>query len=275
MRIKYLIPIVAAIVLLVSCKKDKDDNQTPSPGVQDRGLLKDIVVEKLPSPYYHFEYNNSKQISRIEHNSGLWSYDVSYTSNRLTEMESDGFSDGEKLVYKYDGDKVFLVEYIKATGVIYRRSFLSYSTSGLLEKIEWEMKDVAGFVAERTLSFTYYMDGNVSIKTDRFFEIPAQQQAMTIIDKYENYDNKVNTDDFTLLQNENGGHILLLPGVRLQKNNPGKNTRSGEGIHYKVDYTYTFDAKKRPLTKTGEVLFTNGPDAGSHLTSRTTYSYYE
>jgi len=55
---------------------------------------------------------------------------------------------------------------------------------------------------------------------------------------------------------------------------PGKETRTGDGINYQVDYAYTYTAKNVPLTKTGDAVFTNGNDVGKRFQTSTVYSYY-
>ena len=59
-----------------------------------------------------------------------------------------------------------------------------------------------------------------------------------------------------------------------QKGNPARVTRTGDGLNYVVDYTYTYDDKKRPLAKTGDVTFTNGPTAGQKFQTLSVFSYY-
>jgi hypothetical protein len=48
-------------------------------------------------------------------------------------------------------------------------------------------------------------------------------------------------------------HLVLLPGVQLQKNNPRKETLTGNTGNYTVNYTYTYNDKDLPLFKTGGV----------------------
>jgi hypothetical protein len=62
--------------------------------------------------------------------------------------------------------------------------------------------------------------------------------------------------------------------VRLQKGNPAKHSRTGDGLHFRVDYRYTYDDRNRPLTKTGELTLLNGPDAGLRFQTNSVFSYY-
>lgn len=76
------------------------------------------------------------------------------------------------------------------------------------------------------------------------------------------------------LQDSHTAHMLLLPGVRLQKNNPLRHIRSGSGIHYEINYNYIYNDLKRPVQKTGDAVFTNGPDAGLHFQTNPSFTYY-
>jgi hypothetical protein len=63
--------------------------------------------------------------------------------------------------------------------------------------------------------------GNLSKLTDHKIEIPGKQAETLYMDTYENYDNNRNAADFSL-PHKSGDHLILLPGIVLQKNNPGK-----------------------------------------------------
>jgi hypothetical protein len=139
--------------------------------------------------------------------------------------------------------------------------------------MEWDVKVAAGFVMERTLSFTYYADGNLRQLTDHRHAIDNQQPEATHIDRFENYDNKVNPDGFSLVH-RNDDHLVLLPGIKLQKNNPLKSIRTGTGINYNISYTYTYNELNRPMVKAGDAVFTSGPDAGQHFQTHATFTYY-
>jgi len=99
------------------------------------------------------------------------------------------------------------------------------------------------------------------------------QQETTVITRFEQYDDKVNVDDFNLLHNDFFDDLLLLPGIRLQKNNPGRETLTAFES-YTVNYTYTYNDKKAPLTRSGDLLYTTGPNAGKRFQDNTSYSYY-
>ena len=68
-------------------------------------------------------------------------------------------------------------------------------------------------------------------------------------------------------------HLVLLP-VQLQKSNPRRVTRTGDGQNYVAEYTYTYDGSNRPLTRSGLVTFTNGTNVGRQFQTSSVLSYY-
>lgn len=277
MKSIYVFSILLAGTLLFSCRKDRNNPPpvTPPPASDAQTLLlKDLVVQNLPAPYYHFEYDDSGYITKSGFSSGLRSYDVSYSSRRIGEMRSTHAINKDKLLYQYENGKPFLIKYMDQGGINYKRCFISYNADGQLDKMEWDRKMAnAGFAIERTLSFTYYADGNLHRLTDQRHAIDNQQTEATHIDEFENYDNKVNPDGFSLIHNNND-HLILLPGVKLQKNNPLKNIRTGTGLHYEISYAYTYDDIHRPILKNGDAAITNGPGTGQHFQTTAAFTYY-
>lgn len=273
---RYLFLIITIAASFISCKKESNrlPPVTPPPSQVEEILLKDIVVPNLPSPYYHFEYNDLGFVSHASFASGLMLYDISYASRRINEMKSIHFINKDRLLYQYENDKVVLIRYINEAGVNYKRCFISYNLAGRLTQMEWEIKlpDV-GFALERTVNFTYYPDGNLLERKDQRHAINGRQNAATYLDRFEDYENKVNTDGFMLVH-DNNDHLILLPRVKFQKNNPQKNVRTGDGLNYEITYTFTYNNLNRPIEKKGNAVFTSGPNAGQHFQTRAFFTYY-
>jgi hypothetical protein len=126
------------------------------------------------------------------------------------------------------------------------------------------------------MSFSYYADGNVMEIVEHRPAIENRQPETTSVDRFEQYDDKLNVDAFGLIHDDFLDHLVLLPGVTLQKNNPGKETfiGDGDGANFTVAYTYTFDSAGRPLTKNGTFVYTGGPDVGKVFPTLSTFSYY-
>lgn len=239
----------------------------PAPDVQ----LKEIVIPSLPSPYYRFEYDSTGKVTFASFASDLRTYDIHYEGNRISEMQSIRPS-RERLTYFYDGSgKVSRVTYSDDTGAVYVRINLTYAGERLV-LLERERRVEESFQPDKRMSFVYDVDGNLAELTDQRLPFPGQTEA-TLIDRFEHYDAGINVDGFDLIHSEFFDHVVLLPGVRLQLGNPGGVTRSGDGVNYHVDYTYTHDGENRPLTKHGEVTILNGTSAGQRFETNSTFSY--
>jgi hypothetical protein len=271
----YAWQVITCAVILFACKKDHTSTPLPAPPPPPpkQVMLKDVVIQSLPSPHYHFEYDTDRKIVKMLYASGFNMYDVLYKDNKISEIRNNTMVNNDRLQYVYDNaNNVIQIGYISESGVFYKRCFFTYQAQ-LLTKIEWQRAiSAVNFVTDRTLTFTYLPDGNVQQITDHRPAM-AGQAAATIIHQFEQYDNGVNADGFSLMHDASD-HLLLLPAVQLQKNNPRKKTQSGTGLHSTVDYVYTYNNKMEPVTRTGEVTITSGPNAGQKFQSNTSFTYY-
>ncbi|HEX6191205.1 MAG TPA: hypothetical protein VFZ42_02525 [Chitinophagaceae bacterium] len=275
---KNFVSLILLLTIFYSCKKDTLPSPPPPPAPPadtQKILLRDMVIRSLPSPYYHFEYNDSNYITHVDFSSGTRLYDFSYNGRLVKEIKNNHFVNKDRIEYTYSNDQVSYIKIIDENGTVYKRAFLQYSTTGKLTSVEWELRlSSVGYAAYRMLTFTYFPDGNLQEMVNRTYSIPGIQDFSLRSDKFSNYDNKVNADGFIWLH-QTDEHLIFLPRIKLQLNNPGKNIRSGDGINYEIQYAYTYDSGGRPLTKTGDVLFTSGPNQGQHFESLYTFSYYE
>src|SRR5688572_14232895 len=92
LREKFILTfIISACTLLHACKKDTDQ---PNPPQHDppyeyytRNVkVKDVNVEHLPSPFFHFEYDPFGLAKRISFASGFYIYDLKYDNRKLLKM---------------------------------------------------------------------------------------------------------------------------------------------------------------------------------------------
>ena len=269
---------MCVVVLFVSCQKEHSTTpHTPPPDLVKKILLKDITIPHLPAPYYHFEYRADSTVANVSFASGFSMYDVTYNGNNISEMRNNILVNHDTLRYFYDNaGKLAGIKFIREAGSIYRHVVFAYNGQQLRE-IEWDHKEGnganAGFIIDRTLTLDYFTDGNVKEIREHRPAIDGQAEA-TYITQFDQYDSSINVDDFMLLHDGFHDHIFLLPGLHLQKNNPGKEIRTGDGVNYTADYTYTYTNDNTPLTKTGDVLFTKGSEAGQRFQTSTIYSYY-
>jgi hypothetical protein len=262
-------------VMLISCKRQKENLPPPPSPQPSTVLLKDMVVDRLPSPYYHFEYDASKRVSFVSFASELTRYDVIYDGANISAMRNNILVNKDQLLYVYgsSGD-VELIVYTDSTGHSYKTLDLFYNGPKLVRIDRAARSGNTGFVQEKTVTMTYYDDGNLKDITNHFLPYNGQPEISYTV-HYDHYDDKINVDGFTLLHSEFFDHLFLLPGVQLQKNNPGTETYTGDGDNYTVNYTYTYNEKNAPLTKTGDLVFVTGPLTGRHYPLNTTFSYYQ
>ena len=72
--------------ITIACHKDPINQ--PEPPIVATGLkVKDIIEKNLPSPYYHFEYNDTGNITIAGFQSGLRTYDVEYMVRILNQCK--------------------------------------------------------------------------------------------------------------------------------------------------------------------------------------------
>lgn len=267
--------LVFILFAIFSCKKHNLQETTVNPPSFVALKLKDLNIGNLSSLNYHFDYTDAKHISSFNSPNGL-TYDITYSGNNLTLMKNNTSGTRDSVKYNYTNDRLTSVDVITEVGLLYRRAFLTYYSSGQLQYLEWEVKSVnQTFAKEQSFTFSYYPDGNVKEITHHYFAL-SPIPDVTFTDKYENYDDKVNVDGFTLVHSSGGKPAILIPGITLQVNNVRRIVRTGgAAVNYEVNYIYTYDSVGRPLVKTGDFVNTSGPDIGQHAEVKTMYSYYK
>jgi hypothetical protein len=242
----------------------------PAAGVR----LKDIVVPNLPAPYYHFAYDAAGRIDSVSFASELTRYQVAYLADgRIKELRNNILVNHDRIVYAYDATgHVVGVRYVDATGATYTIVIYSYE-GDRLTGVERSHRDGNGFLIDKTMSLTYDADGNLFELAVHRPAIAGFQDDVTYVDRFEQYDRGRNVDAFGLLHDEFFDHLVLLPDVQLQKGNPGRQTRTGDGQNFTVDFTYAYDGD-RPLSKSGVLTYTNGANVGRQFQIRSEFSYY-
>ena len=180
----------------------------------------------------------------------------------------------ERLQYVYDNTgRVTGVNYIDLAGAVSAKVSLSYDGQRLL-KLERRRILGADFVLNKVMTLSYYADGNLKEIIDHRPKVDSVQEESTTSDWFDQYDNKINVDGFGLIHNEFFDQLVLLPGVQIQKNNPGKEIVNAQGNIYEVNYTYSYNDRNLPLSKTGDGIFTTGTNTGQRFQTNSFYSYY-
>jgi len=275
MRYSHALLTIIFAVTLFSCKKEHGNPVKPPAVPTKHILLKDITIPHLPAPYYHFEYNVDSLVTKANFASGFTNYDVFYSRNKIREMRNNIIVNHDTLLYVYDNaDKLAAIKFISDANVIYRHVIFSYNVDHIKE-IEWDRKvSDGGFLIDRTLAFTFYPDGNVKTITEHRPSLNGVAEYNSIM-TFEQYDDKINVDDFSLIHDGIHDHLFLLQGFRLQKSNPKKEMLSVNGADlYTVDYTYTYNNDNTPSTKMGHLLFLSGANAGQKFETNSMYTYY-
>jgi hypothetical protein len=199
---------------------------------------------------------------------------VTYVDGRISELRNNILVNHDRLEYVYDDSgRVSLIREVDDTGATFRLVSLTYAGAKLIG-LERDIRVQGGFVIDKTMAMTYDSDGNLKDLTEHRPAITGLQPDQTTIDHFEQYDTGTNVDGFSLLHNDFFDHLILLPDVPLQHGNPRRQTRTGDADNFVLDYTYSYDSSNRPLSKTGALTFTTGPNTGRQFQVGSTFSYY-
>ena len=268
--------VVAVLVACSGYEAPTHPGVTTPPPQPNPVLLKDVVIDRLPSPYYHFTYDASGRVSDVSYASGMDDFGVTYNGARIKELvNTGGIGNRDRIVYAYDdAGRVGGVRYVDQNGVTTTINIYTYD-GDKLTGVERSRRVPGGLIIDKTMAFTYYPDGNLETVTEHRPAIDQLQDESTVVVRFEGYDSGINVDGFSLIHDDFFDHLVLLPGVVLQKNNPHRETQTGNGLTYTVDYTYQYDTDgKRPLTKSGDLVITGGGTVGLHVATSSVFTYY-
>ena len=260
---------------MLSCRKEHPEPK-PVPEPVKKVLLKDITIPSLPSPYYHFAYNADSTVAKASFADSFTNYEVSYANNRIAEMRNTTLGNHDTLRYVYDQTgKPTTINIFNRSNGMNRHVFFYYNVNQVKE-IDWDKQDGKnGFVITRTLKFDYYPDGNVKTQSEHRPDLDGSPGANTTT-LFEQYDDKINVDDFSLIHAGFSDHLILLQGFRIRKNNAGKETftQDGDLNNNITTNTYTYNSDGTPSAKKQHLLFTAGPLVGRTFETSTGYTYY-
>jgi len=188
-------------------------------------------------------------------------------------MRNNIFVNKDRLQYVYDSEgRVSNINYADSSGTIFTKIFLAYERAKLI-KLEREGKLGAAFVLNKRMKFSYYVDGNLMEVITHRPMINGVSELNTL-DRFEQYDNKLNVDGFQLLHSEFFDHFMYLPELQLQKNNPQKIIHIGDDVNYRIEYSYEYGVNNAPTRKIGKGTWLSGPKTGETFDSDYFYSYY-
>ncbi|HEX5655128.1 MAG TPA: hypothetical protein VFX58_18760 [Chitinophagaceae bacterium] len=264
------------MLLLAACSKNEGPAGPvipPPPGEpgDSRAIrLKEITERNLPSPFFHFEYNDSGYATKINFAQGLFMYELHYNNRRLQQMINT--RNGDLLRYEYNQGKVTDIVETSAINAAKRWRYEFTYSGEQLTQVCWYRFPETGTDSsiERKISLRYHPDGNLSFFDD--FRRTNGELAWSSRTSFSSYDNRLNVDDFQVFK-QFFEHLLFLPQVRLQKNNPGLVLITSAQNDFRIDYTYEYQNAK-PVRRTGSLRQTRGNGNGGITELLTTYSYY-
>ncbi|MDB5251634.1 MAG: hypothetical protein JWP27_803 [Flaviaesturariibacter sp.] len=271
--------LLAAILVTTSLSACKKDPVAPPPGptpiqapADDRRSvrLKDIVEHGLPSPLFHFTYNDSGYVTRINYAQDFLIYDVAYESKRVSSLFNQFNSN--TLRYRYANGFVQEVAHTDGAGHKTWTQSFTYNHLNQLSTIRyWRfVPGMADSILERRVDMLYHPDGNLASWQDHHRIGTTLVPGSTTY--YDHYDTGTCVDDFYIFHNFFEDAIFL-PGVQLQRNNP-RTVRIDAGENeWQVDYFYSY-VGKLPQSKTGLMKQTRGTGNGQTLTIQSTFTYY-
>jgi hypothetical protein len=265
----------AMIVLLIAaCSKPVDPKPLPPPPDDTSGVrLKEVAINSLPSPYFHFDYNDSGYVTNLDFAQGFFTYQLQYESKRLVKMTNTRNND--YLLYQYANGQVAAIKHMDAVtakpGWHYE---FTYYTNRQLKQIRWFHfeDDSNDSVLVRKVVLIYYPDGNLS-EFDDYRRNGNNEVTWSGTVEFKSYDQGINVDDFYLFK-DFFDDVLFLPQVKLQKNNAKQTISSGINNDFKIDYTYQYNDKNVPLVKSYDMLQVRGSDAGKRFTGAERFFYY-
>jgi hypothetical protein len=262
--------LMAVISLAVAASGKKDDHSQRPVDDARTVLLKEVISQTLPNPYFHFAYDSLHYVKQINFAAGFSVYNVEYENRRVKKMINT--TTGNFLLYSYRNKQVAEInEFSALTGDKIFSYRFAYNNSNQLTQVLWFdfSNGSAGNLFKKS-ELTYLPDGNLSIIDH--FSISAGQVTWVKTIQFSQYDDKTNVDDFYLL-GDFFDSFLFLPQVKLQKNNPGKQLITAPEGDCEIVYTYCYE-NNLPVEKTSVLLEREEDGNGVPVKTASLFSYY-
>jgi hypothetical protein len=276
---KFILTLIISICTLFhACKKDTDQ---PNPPKHDppyeyytRNVkVKDVNIERLPSPFFHFEYDPFGLAKRIDFASGFYVYDLKYDDRKLLKMTN--IINNNTLEYTWTADKVTDIRERRTSGVQLWHYVFMYNADNQVREIRWYQMgpNANDSLLARKVVLAYGSDGNLSRYDDyRNSSGTPGPVEWSHAEEFSNFDDGVNVDDIGIMK-DFFDHVLFLPNIRFQVNNPQNVRYTSVQNDYDISYDWTYN-NKLPVSKRTTFLQTRGTDAGRTIVGSTNYSYY-
>lgn len=270
---KYALTLIIAFCAFFhACKKTDHPPALPPPEPPGTkiGLLKQIVVQSLPSPLYHFDYTDSGVATGINFASGFYIYQLEWKDKRLARM-INSFNQNA-LIYTYNNGRITGIREVRTNNSAPWHYRFDYNNNNQVKEIRWHRisPNGADSIVWRKVLLSYHPDGNLS-KYEDYRNLTGTQEWVQSV-QYLSFDNGKNVDDFNILK-EFDDNLLYLPGIKLQRNNPTDILITGVQNDYELTYTWTYQ-NGVPVTKQARLKNIRGNQVGTSIVSSTSYTYY-
>ena len=271
----FLMAVISITVAASSSSKNENSispSQPPTVQLDDvrTVLLKEIVTQSLPDPYFHFVYDSQQYVKQISFAAGFTRYNVEYENKRVTKMTNN--TNGNFLLYTYNGNQVSEInEFSGLTGNKVFSYRFSYNGHNQLTQVGWFefFNDGKGSLFKKS-ELTYQTDGNLSAIDH--YSIAGDQISWVKTVQFSQYDNKINVDDFYLLEDFFDTY-LFLPQVKLQQNNPLRQQVMSPENDFEIVYTYQY-RDNLPVKKLGRLIDRSGTGNGQPGEITNVFNYY-
>jgi hypothetical protein len=273
LNLSLALTVLTGFVLLTgSCRKEDDQGQAPPPPKVGQPLLKEIIIQNLPSPYFRFDYNSDSSAKEISFASGLSTWLVEYDNRKIKSLTN--VKQPSKLFYFYSGSNVTRIRTDNVlSGKTEWANHFQYDNFNRLTKITTYQYATNGIdsVKYRETKFNYNKEFNLT-----GYELSGRRDDGSFVlfttASYTNYDTGNNVDEFVIYK-QFFEDFLYLPNVKLQLNNPRKLYLKNGVNEYQVEYTYQYN-NENPRTKRTKITQTKGSQAGTTTESLTQYFYF-
>lgn len=271
----FLMAVISITVAASSSSKKENTISSSQPSTVQLDdvrtvLLKEIVTQSLPDPYFHFVYDSHHYVKQISFAAGFTSYNVEYENKRVTKMTNN--TNGNFLLYSYHGNQVSEInEFSGLTGNKVLSYRFSYNGSNQLTQVCWIdfLNDGNGSLFKKS-ELTYQTDGNLSAIDH--YNIAGDQISWVKTVQFGQYDNTTNVDDFYLLE-DFFDTFLFLPQVKLQQNNPLRQQVMSPENDFEILYTYQYQ-DNLPAKKTAVMTQTRGTGNRQCIQTTNLFNYY-
>ena len=104
---KVIILPAILLTVFIGCRKN-ESIPAPQPSLPPDDartvLLKEVVAQSLPSPYFHFMYDDQRYVKQINFASGFAIYNLEYENKRVKKMTN--IQNNNSLLYSYSNEQV-------------------------------------------------------------------------------------------------------------------------------------------------------------------------